>query len=65
MCFLDHAFAVSDIEELLFIESGGHCNLLSCFEPLYGLLDFESEYVDLSELEVDLANLILREHRWI
>jgi hypothetical protein len=65
MCFLDHAFAVGNIEELLFIESGGHCDLLSCFETLHGLLDFQSEDVDLGELEVDLVNLILREHRWI
>lgn len=65
MCFLDHALAVGYIEELLFIKSRGHCDLLGCFKTFHGLLDFQSEDVDLSELEVDFANLILREHRWI
>jgi len=65
MCFLDHGLAVSDIKDLVFIESGGHCDFRGCFEPFHGLVDFKSEYVNLAELEVDFTDLILRKHRWV
>ena len=65
MCFLDHALAVRDIEDLLFIESSGNCDFRGCFKTFHGLLDFEPEHVDLGKLEVGFADLILRKQRWI
>jgi hypothetical protein len=65
MCFLDHGLAVSDIEDMVFIESGCHCNFCSCFEPFNCLCDFKSEYVNFGELKVDFTDLILRKHRWV
>jgi hypothetical protein len=65
MRFLNHGLAVRNIEDLLFIESCGYCNFLGCFEAFDGLSDFEPKHVDLGELEIDLADLVLRKLRWV
>jgi hypothetical protein len=62
MCLFNHGLAVSNIKNLMFIESGCHCNFCCCFETLHSLSDFKSKHVNFRELEVDFADLILRKH---
>ena len=62
MCFLNHRLAVSNIKDLMFIESSCHCNICCCFKTFHSLSDFKSKHVYLRELKVDFAYLIVRKH---